>query len=150
VEASRKHGPFHTRWRCARENSSAAVPTAPPLRSEEAAETLDWGAFLNRYFPVPRRQDLEALTAYGAYKQGREWRTTSARLSLVPTEDVSAAVKLEWGAAGSQRLLDAIAAYGVERRRDRMAEIERMPRRGLGARVGRAGLTTSWTLSSTP
>jgi hypothetical protein len=64
---------------------------------------------------------MEALTAYGTYKQGREWRTTPARLSVVPTEDVSAAVDLEWGAAETRRLLDAIAAYQMERRRESMA-----------------------------
>jgi hypothetical protein len=58
---------------------------------------------------------MEALTAYAAYKQGREWRTTPPRLSVVPTEHVSAAVELEWGAAETRRLLDAIAAYQMER-----------------------------------
>ena len=37
---------------------------------------------------------MEALTAYATYKQGREWRTTPARLSVVTTEPVSAAVEL--------------------------------------------------------
>ena len=64
---------------------------------------------------------MEALTAYAAYKQGREWRTTPARLSLVPTDDVSVAIELEWGAAGVHRLLDAIAAYQMEQRREPMA-----------------------------
>jgi hypothetical protein len=63
---------------------------------------------------------MEALTAYAAYKHGREWRTAPARLSLVPTEDVSAA-ELDWGAAGTHRLLDAIAAYRMERRTEPMA-----------------------------
>jgi hypothetical protein len=120
VEASRKHGPFDERWPCARKNSSDEVPTAPPLRADEAAEALDWGRFSKRYFPGRRRQDMEALTAYGTCKQGREWRTTPARLSVVPTEDVSAAVELEWGEAGTRRLLDAIAADQMERRREPM------------------------------
>ena len=104
---------------------------------------------------------MEALTAYAAYRQGREWRTTPARLSVVPTEHVSAAVELEWGAAGARRLLDAIAAYQMERRREPMArerselaadslmrdvqrelrdidaELRLGPRPGLGARFGR-------------
>ena len=50
VEASRKHGPFDTRWRSAREDNARAVTTAPPLRAAEAAEALDWEAFSNRYF----------------------------------------------------------------------------------------------------
>jgi hypothetical protein len=61
---------------------------------------------------------MEELTAYAAYKQGREWRTTPARLSLVPTEDVPA---VESGEAGARRLLDAIAADQMERRRGPMA-----------------------------
>jgi hypothetical protein len=121
VEASRKHGPFDTRWPWARKDSAAAVSTAPPLRAAEAAEALDWEAFSNRYFPGRRRHDMEAPTAYATYTQGREWRTTPARLSVVPTEHVSADVELEWGAAGARRLLDAIAAYQMERRREPMA-----------------------------
>jgi hypothetical protein len=53
---------------------------------------------------------MEALTAYATYKQGREWRTTPARLSVVPTEHVPAAVELESEEAGTRRLLAAIAA----------------------------------------
>jgi hypothetical protein len=111
VEASRKHGPFDTRWLSARKDSAGgAMPTAPPLRAAEAAEALDWEAFSNRYFPGRRRHDMEALTAYATYTQGREWRTTPARLSVVPTEHVSAAVELAREEAGTQRLLAAIAA----------------------------------------
>jgi hypothetical protein len=110
VEASRKHGPFDTRWPCARRDSSGAVSTAPPLRAAEAAEALDWEAFSNRYFPGRRRHDMEALTAYATYTQGREWRTTPARLSVVPPEHVPAAVELAGEEAGTQRLPAAIAA----------------------------------------
>jgi hypothetical protein len=53
---------------------------------------------------------MEALTAYATYKQGREWRTTPARLSVVPTEHVPAAVELESEEAGTRRLLAAMAA----------------------------------------
>jgi hypothetical protein len=54
---------------------------------------------------------MEALTAYATYTRGREWRTTPARLSVVPTEHVPAAVELvEWEEAGTRRLLAAIAA----------------------------------------
>jgi hypothetical protein len=54
---------------------------------------------------------MEALTAYATYAQGREWRTTPARLSVVPTEHVSAAVELvESEEAGTRRLLAAMAA----------------------------------------
>jgi hypothetical protein len=33
-----------------------------------AQETLDWYAFLARYFPARGRHDFEALTAYAAYR----------------------------------------------------------------------------------
>ena len=114
VEASRKHGAFDTRWPSARNHSVSAVPTAPPLRAEEAAEALDWEAFSNRYFPGRRRHDIEALSAYATYTQGREWRRTPARLSLVTTEPVPAAVELvEFEDAGPRRLLAAIAANQI-------------------------------------
>lgn len=109
MEASRKHGPFDTRWRSVRNDDAAAVPTAP-LRAEEAAEALDWEPFSNRYFPARRRHDMEALTAYATYTQGREWRTTPARLSVVPAENAPAAVELARGEAGTRRLLAALAA----------------------------------------
>jgi hypothetical protein len=109
-EASRKHGPFDTRWPSARRDGSGAVPTAPLLRAAEAAEALDWEAFSNRYFPVRRWHNMEALTAYATYKQGREWRTTPARLSVVPTEHIPGAVELESEEAGTRRLLAAMAA----------------------------------------
>jgi hypothetical protein len=110
VEASRKHGPFDTRWPSARKDSAGAAPTAPPLRAAEAAEALDWDAFSNRYFAGRRRHYIEALTAYATYKQGREWRTAPARLSLIPTEPVSAAVELEPEEPGIRRLVAAMAA----------------------------------------
>ncbi len=106
VEASRKHGPFDTRWPCARNESASQTA---PLGTEEAAEALDWRAFSNRYFPGRRRHDMEALTAYAKYTQGREWRTAPARLSVVPPEDAPAAPEHEREEAGAQRLLAAIA-----------------------------------------
>jgi len=81
VEASRKRGSFDTRWPSALKGSVGAAPTAPLLRAAEA-ETLDSQAFSNRYFPGRRRHNMEALTAYATYTQGREWRTTPARLSV--------------------------------------------------------------------
>jgi len=53
---------------------------------------------------------MEAVTAYATYTQGREWRTTPARLSVVPPEHVSATVELVSEEAGTRRLLAAIAA----------------------------------------
>ena len=40
--------------------------TAPSLAQ---AHPLDWQAFTARYFPERRRHDLEALTAYAAYRR---------------------------------------------------------------------------------
>jgi hypothetical protein len=116
VEASRKHGPFDTRWPAAHKDRADAVSTAPPLRAEEAAEALDWEAFSNRYFPGRRRHNMEAVTAYVTYRRGREWRTTPARLSVVTPEHVPATVELEpEEEAGARRLLAALAAKQVNR-----------------------------------
>jgi hypothetical protein len=38
---------------------------------ENVPAGLDWEAFSAAYFPGRRRHDLEALTAYGAYKRSR-------------------------------------------------------------------------------
>jgi hypothetical protein len=38
-------------------------------RDEEIPAGLDWQAFTAAYFPGRRRHDLEALTAYGAYRR---------------------------------------------------------------------------------
>jgi len=111
VDAPRKHGSFDTRWPCVGKDSEVAVPAAGALRPEEAAEGLDWELFSNRYFPGRRRHNMEALTAYAAYKQGREWRTTPGLLRVVPTEQVPAA--LEWDEGGTQRLLAAIVANPI-------------------------------------
>jgi len=106
----RKHGPFDIRWPRARKDSSVAPSTAPLLSAAAVAEALDWYAFSARYFRERRRYDSEARSAYAAYRQGREWRTTPARLSLVPEEPVSPPVGLEREEAGTRRLLAAMAA----------------------------------------
>jgi hypothetical protein len=110
VEASRKHGPFDTRWPCTRKESSGALSTAPPLSAAEVAEAPDWHAFSTRYFPERSRHDSEARSAYAAYKQGREWRQRPTGLRLVPTEPPSAAVELEPEEAGRGRLLAEVPA----------------------------------------
>jgi hypothetical protein len=117
VEVSRKHGPFDKRWPGIREDSSGAAPTAPLLRTAEAAEALDWDAFSSRYFRERRRYDSEARSAYAAYKEGREWRTAPARLTLVPTHRVSSAVEPGPEEAGTRRLLAAMAAMRAPRDR---------------------------------
>jgi hypothetical protein len=113
VEAPRKHGPFDPRWPRARKDSSDGVATAPLPRAEEVAETLDWDGFCDRYFRERRRHDSEARSAYVTYKQGLEWRTAPARLSLVPPEHVSVPAELEPEEAGPRRLLAAMAAANL-------------------------------------
>ena len=110
MEASRKHGPFDTRYACLRKDSSDAAATARPLGAAEAAEALGWDGFSNRYFRERRRHDSEARSAYAAYKQGHEWRPTPARLRLAPRERVWAAAELEPAEAGTRRLLAAMDA----------------------------------------
>lgn len=78
-------------------------------------EGLDWVSFSARHFPETRRHNLEAVAAYGAYKQGRDWHssgaeTTPPKLTLVPSESASAAIVTESESAAGQRLLAAIAA----------------------------------------
>jgi hypothetical protein len=110
VEASRKHGPFDPRWPCVRKDNSRALSTAPLLSAAEAAEALDWDGFSNRYFRGRRRHDSEALSAYAAYSEGREWRTPPARLRLVPSEHTAGADEQEREEAGPRRLMAAMAA----------------------------------------
>ncbi len=93
-----------TRWPSGHINGSDRVP-APPLLPAEVPEGLDWVAFSARYFHWRRRHNLEA--AYGAYKRGREWRTSGRpkppRLCPVPTEPVPAADNAGSELAGSPR-----------------------------------------------
>jgi hypothetical protein len=110
VEVSRKHGPFDTRWSCARTESLGAPSTPRLVSAAEVAEALDWHAFSSRFFHERTRHDSEARSAYAAYKHGREWRTRPARLSLVPTEPVSQAAEPESEEAGARRLLAVVAA----------------------------------------
>ncbi len=124
MEVSRKHGPFDTRWPCARKDISGSVPTVS-LDAAEVAEALDWDAFSNRYFPKRSRHDSEARSAYAAYRQGREWRTTPARLRLVPTEPALTAGELESDKAGRGRLLAAVAAVDLHEAQGRVPTDQR-------------------------
>ena len=92
-----------------RKESSDALSTAPVLSAAEAAETLDWQAFSARYFPERSRHDSEVRSAYAAYGQGREWRTTPARLRLVPTDTASSAVEPELDEPGTRAVRSARA-----------------------------------------
>jgi hypothetical protein len=85
--------------------------TAPAPAAAVVGEELAWDAFAARYFPERRRHDMEAITAYGAYREGRDWRndapqtTSPPRLTLVPNEPAPA--------AEAERLPVAVAAEQV-------------------------------------
>jgi hypothetical protein len=72
VEPRRKHGSFDPRYPTL---STPATPTWV-LRAEAG---LDWTEFLTRFFPGRRRHDIEALAAYGAYRDGLERRAIHDR-----------------------------------------------------------------------
>jgi hypothetical protein len=52
---------------------------------------LDWQGFSARYFPGRRRHDLEALTAYRAYKEKAEKGSAESRAVQVWEEEGGAA-----------------------------------------------------------
>jgi hypothetical protein len=83
----------------------------------EAAEALDWNAFSARHFAGRARHDLEGVSAYGLYRQGRDWRKNgppkTRRLHLVPNEPVSPAIETDTEIAGARRLLAAVTAVQV-------------------------------------
>ena len=91
--------------------------TAPALPAAGIGEKLAWDAFAARYFPGRRRHDLEAIAAYGTYKQG--WRNggpqtkSPPRLTLVPSEPTPSATEAEVKSAAAERLPVAVAAAQV-------------------------------------
>jgi hypothetical protein len=66
--------------------SAALEPTRPAAEqltsivttSANAPAGLDWQAFSAAYFPGRRRHDLEALTAYGAYRHSHSGAALSS------------------------------------------------------------------------
>ena len=91
-----------------------SAPSARVLPATGVGEKLDWDAFSARYFPGRRRHDLDAVAAYGAYRQGRDWQNSGAvktppRLTLVPSEPVAP----ESDGPAVERLLVAVAAEQV-------------------------------------
>jgi len=93
------------------ETGTASAPPAAGI-----GEELAWDAFAARYFPERRRHDLEAIAAYGAYKQGRDLRNdgpqtkSPPRLTLVPSEPIPSVTEAEAKSAAAERLLVAVAA----------------------------------------
>ena len=94
-------------------NSLSRAASAPVLPAAGVGEKLDWDAFSARYFPGRRRHDLDAVAAYGAYKQGLDWQNSGAhkaptRLTLVPSDSVPAAIAAESDGPALERLLVAV------------------------------------------
>lgn len=94
--------------------SSDGVSSAPLVPAAEVVGALDWDAFSARYFQRQGRHDLQAASAYAAYKHGREWRNSGRprppRLRLLPNDPVHPAIEAASEVAGAQRLLAAAAA----------------------------------------
>ena len=83
VEPRRKHGSFDPRYPTL---STPATPTWV-LRADAG---LDWTEFLTRFFPGRRRHDIEALAAYGAYRNGLEQRAIDDRDAYRPSRPMRA------------------------------------------------------------
>jgi hypothetical protein len=115
VEASRKHGPFDTRWPSGRVGRSTGAASGASLLAADAAEGLDWDGFATNYVRGRRRHNLRALSAYAAYRRGREWgsnghpKTPQLRLLVVPSDPVRQEIEAP-ADLGAQRLVAAVAA----------------------------------------
>jgi hypothetical protein len=59
---------------------------ATAIGSSDVPDGLDWQAFSTAFFPGRRRHDLEALTAYGAYRRSHTGYEQSLN-KPAPTED---------------------------------------------------------------
>ena len=111
-------------------NSLSRAAAAPDLPAAGLGEKLDWDAFSARYFPGRRRHDFEAIDAYGAYRQGREWRNGGLNvarptLTLVSNDSVPASIEAETHGPGLERLLLTVAAEQVWERGGRPYPLDR-------------------------
>ncbi len=108
LEASRKHGPFDTRW------PSAHTPRSEAASPANAEQGLDWEGFSNRYVRRRGRHNLEALSSYAAYRLSREEPQgvgmSRRELHLVRKPTDPAAIDAGLQIAESQPLLVAAAA----------------------------------------
>jgi hypothetical protein len=91
IEQRRSIG-FETKRRITNRVASAVATSAG------VPDGLDWQSFSAAYFPGRRRHDLEALTAYSAYRRSHE---IDARSS-----DEPARIEAERGQAGSTAVRD--------------------------------------------
>jgi len=96
----------------------STAASAPEVPAAGVGEKLDWDAFSARHFPGRRRHDLDAVAAYGTYRQGHDWRSSGRQtqppnLSLVPNESAPAAIEAESEGPAMERLLVAVAAEQV-------------------------------------
>ena len=82
VEPRHKHGSFDPRYPAL---STPATPTWV-LRVDAG---LEWEQFLTRFFPEHRRHDIEALAAYGAYRNTSSQRLVDQRRSPGPLPPAS-------------------------------------------------------------
>lgn len=77
--------------------------TGPVPSTADVTGSLDWQTFSAASFPGRRRHDLEALTAYGAYRRShavdRQSSDEVARIDAARREAASTAVE-EWEAEG--------------------------------------------------
>jgi hypothetical protein len=64
VEVEQRHS--------SRSDRKAPATSDGPPAGARVPGGLDWQAFTAAYFPGRRRHDLEALTAYSAYKRSRD------------------------------------------------------------------------------
>jgi hypothetical protein len=99
-------------------SSLSRAASAQDIPAAGIGEKLDWDAFSALYFPGRGRHHLDAVAAYGAYRQGRDWRATPTKLTLVPNEPASAALEADSGEAAVDRLLVAVAAERVWEKQD--------------------------------
>jgi hypothetical protein len=93
---------------------TGATATSPAV----GGGLLDWDDFCALHFPGRRRHDLDAVAAYGAYRQGRDWRNSGhpsspPRLTLVPNEPVGEEIDAAAKATAAERLLVAVATLPV-------------------------------------
>ena len=71
-EASRRHGPFDSRYPLIRHKPS------PPSLWGRGEDRIDWDDFVARFYPHSRRHDFDVVAAYESY--AIEMRASPARV----------------------------------------------------------------------